>query len=500
VPGVPEKIVKLATRDFKLVSIESATPPAEVLPLALQKKILLALQALGVDSSGKVVGPTTEAAIKNATALCSELERAGFPKSCNTLRAFIQAAAKLVPSPPPDQQLPVPGLPPDMVDKINRAIKMERDPAKLQAIVAALKVLPVTPERDQAISTIEALIVQIEAEVAANRAKEEIEVIVKTPAGRTYTVQAGDNPSLVARKFTGNDARWKELQAANTKYNLLNQFWVGMVLKLPATWPDEPLPVKPAPTPTPAPAPTPTPAVAPAPAPAPTGATYVISATDGIGPKGPYGLAQAKTGKGDRWKELIPVNPQKKLNAKGTNFAHWYVGEVINLPPQWLTGTAAPLAPVEAPVKPILVSTQPVPQPPPEPKSPVQVAAGAMVANIRAVQASKGALAAKGSEDQALVSKFQGLAGLGTPDGKAGPGTLTAAAQHGESNLPAVVYWPKSAYTKTILKQKVLAYRQGLLKLAAAAKAAGQISRAVELEQSAGREYGQSDSRGPITL
>ena len=148
-----------------------------------------------------------------------------------------------------------------------------------------------------------------------------------------------------------------------------------MVLKLPANWPDKPLAVA-APVPTaPAPIPVAVPGV-PAPIPTPTANTYVISSSDGIGPKGPYGLAQAKTGKGDRWKELIPVNPQKKLNATGTNFAHWYVGEVINLPPQWLTGTAAPLAPVPAPIKPILVSTQPVPQAPPTPKSPVASTTG----------------------------------------------------------------------------------------------------------------------------
>jgi hypothetical protein len=102
---------------------------------------------------------------------------------------------------------------------------------------------------------------------------------------------------------------------------------------------------------------------------------------------------------------------------------------------------------------------------------------------------------AKGKEDMNIVSRFQGLAGLGTPDGKAGPGTLAAAAKVGQSALPLVMYWPKSATANN-----VLAYRDVLRQMAASARAAGDTTRAAELEQSAATERGQGNIVGSMPV
>jgi hypothetical protein len=57
---------------------------------------------------------------------------------------------------------------------------------------------------------------------------------------RYYIVKTGDSPYKVAQAFTGDGNRWRELQKENPKYDFLKEFWTGMELKLPASWPDSP--------------------------------------------------------------------------------------------------------------------------------------------------------------------------------------------------------------------------------------------------------------------
>jgi len=105
------------------------------------------------------------------------------------------------------------------------------------------------------------------------------------------------------------------------------------------------------------------------------------------------------------------------------------------------------------PVKPI------IPQTPP--KTPVEKAADAAGLHLRKVQSRSGGVkAAKGREDQALVKRFQALAGT-SADGKAGPGTLGLMAKHGVCDLPLVMYWPRGS-----TKSKVLTYREALYSVA----------------------------------
>jgi nucleoid-associated protein YgaU len=75
-------------------------------------------------------------------------------------------------------------------------------------------------------------------------------VVVHLPSGsptpsiglRTYRVVGGDSPSRIAKKLTGNDARWPELVAANPQKpkkpdGTFKSLQPGEVLTIPSSWP-----------------------------------------------------------------------------------------------------------------------------------------------------------------------------------------------------------------------------------------------------------------------
>lgn len=77
------------------------------------------------------------------------------------------------------------------------------------------------------------------------------------PVMKTYKVLAGDNPSSIAQRFTGNAANFRELAAANPDKSariLAGDIKAGEILTLPDRWPATPLT---APTPPGVPAPSP---------------------------------------------------------------------------------------------------------------------------------------------------------------------------------------------------------------------------------------------------
>ena len=73
-----------------------------------------------------------------------------------------------------------------------------------------------------------------------------------------------------------------------------------------------------------------------------TGATYKVKAGDS-----PSKIAATVAHDGNRWKELVAANPQKK-RAKDGNFATLVPGEVLQLPASWSTATA-PLKSIHVP-------------------------------------------------------------------------------------------------------------------------------------------------------
>lgn len=126
------------------------------------------------------------------------------------------------------------------------------------------------------------------------------------------------------------------------------------------------------------------------------------------------------------------------------------------------------------------------------PKTPVETAADLMVAHLKRLQIAAGDVKrAKGKEDKNIVKKFQSLAKL-TSDGKPGPGTLVAAAGHGQYELPYVMYWPTGATA-----QKVYDYRAALEALATKLDATDPVG-AQQLRASAAREKGQAGIVGAL--
>jgi len=144
-------------------------------------------------------------------------------------------------------------------------------------------------------------------------------------------------------------------------------------------------------------------------------------------------------------------------------------------------------APTPAPTlpPPITLPKEPIPQRPPPPKTPLQLQAEATAKELLAAQARFGMPEAKKHFDVAKVQRLQGMLGE-TTDGKPGPKTFLAMARVGVSDVPIVMFWPRSATLSN-----VDAYRQDLLQLADAAAAAGRAQRATLLAQSANREKGQ---------
>lgn len=412
-PGVDAHVLDVAMSDFNLTG--AAKGPIDVGSMSpeLQKELADALSALTVGVDGKIVGPVTPEAIQLATSVAGDLDRAGFGSAATALREFIKAAATLVPSPPANKQVPLPAhMPQDMQDMINRALQLERDPAKLIAILNGLKAYqPQSPDILNAIDLLNALIVQVQAQQSAKDALGEIQKIVtppdaviqpSIPASRTYTIRAGDTGESIALAYTGNKGRWTELVTANpstkdAKYGFKAN--VNQVVNLPASWPSVPI--------------------------SPSGGQQQQAASP------------------------LPENPT-------------YVPSVA------------------------------VPAAPPMPRSPTELAADAMVRNLKAVQSSYPFPTAHGKEDQSLVKRFQSLANT-TADGMAGPGTLLLAAINGQSDLPLVPYWPKSATATNVLK-----YRSDLQQIAARARAAGDLSGASMLEASAARERGQGGIVGAM--
>jgi hypothetical protein len=155
--------------------------------------------------------------------------------------------------------------------------------------------------------------------------------------------------------------------------------------------------------------------------------------------------------------------------------------------PQHLVPAGTPSIP--ATPAPVATQQQPLPG---SPKTPLEQAAAAVVLHLTNLQNAAGGnvKAVKGKEDQMLIRKFQALVPGATVDGKAGPGTLLAAAQAGQSVLPFVMYWPTGATSS-----RVFQYRNDLSTLAAQTS---DPARRAALLASAARERGQSGIVGTM--
>lgn len=163
--------------------IAPVTPPKTTMPSDLRVKMAEALRVIGLNEHGRLVGKPSERGVQIATQVASELEAAGFSEAARTVRSYAAEAAKRIPPPPPERTVPLPPvIPTDLQAQINRAIQLERDPERLQVLVNALRRLPPSTERNEAIKMLEATIAQIRAARATSETLTKIDKVIKHPA------------------------------------------------------------------------------------------------------------------------------------------------------------------------------------------------------------------------------------------------------------------------------------------------------------------------------
>lgn len=131
----------------------------------------------------------------------------------------------------------------------------------------------------------------------------------------TYTVQAGDNLTNIARRLLDDGERWDDLLAANAdQLDAPENLRAGMVLKLPnapeniAPQPAEPVRIT---TRSPDPGPR-----------SPATKTYVVEAGDNL-----TRIARSQLGDGDRWRELFETNADQLESPDDL-----YAGQTLRLP------------------------------------------------------------------------------------------------------------------------------------------------------------------------
>jgi len=159
----------------------------------------------------------------------------------------------------------VPGLPKELKDKVNAALAVG-DPIAMNALADELEKAGFKPQAE----SLRAAAKEVAAE--SKKAAEKVPLptpaaIVRTPAQQpksgaqvfkggeagtvtatpeklTYVVKDGDTQSKIAKKLTGNERRWPELNPVNKhlkfskeKYGtIINPLYAGMVLNLPESW------------------------------------------------------------------------------------------------------------------------------------------------------------------------------------------------------------------------------------------------------------------------
>lgn len=225
--GVPKPVLDAAMKDLAIKTPAGPTvvnPPGKPpMPASLQQELVAAMMALGVDSSGVVRGPVTADSIRRATELSSRLDQAGYPEAGATLRGYAQQAGKLLPSAPTAAPV-IPGVPPATAAAIARALELERDPAKLEALKAGLQKLPPSAERDMYIGALDALILQVRTAQAVSQAATDIEQMTAAATAAVAPAAAAATGNRVLKltspNMKGEDVRAWQLVLLSSGYDL----------------------------------------------------------------------------------------------------------------------------------------------------------------------------------------------------------------------------------------------------------------------------------------
>lgn len=134
------------------------------------------------------------------------------------------------------------GIPPDVALAVAKALATETDAANLRGFAASIRA-----RYPLAAALLEARAATLAPKPAPVPAKPTQPVgpapvaPPPVPAGGTYVVLAGDNPSKIAAKLTGNAGRWRELVGANpqkprSKDGNFATLSTGERINLPASW------------------------------------------------------------------------------------------------------------------------------------------------------------------------------------------------------------------------------------------------------------------------
>jgi peptidoglycan hydrolase-like protein with peptidoglycan-binding domain len=521
-PEAGQSLFDLAVRDFGVQVLdfesENTSAPADhgahrsaeatgEMPMKFKQLMGKALRALTVNDNGVVTGPVTTMALQVATSAASQLDKAGWHSAAKTIRDFAKIAAKMAPKAKPSENVPLPkGVPADLQNKVNTAIRMERDPEKLKVLITELSKLPnaADPQVVLARQMLEAILGDVEAKIATAAALSKVDDTLKNAP------EADDEPVPTTRPLAKPVARHQakpvarrapgELEAEAMIANLLsNEDNLGLKAAKKKY------------------------------------STALVSAfqsavgTTADGYAGPSTLIRAsgliKSGRlphvfqwpkgstaakvleyrkalntlADRADELGQTARASALRLSAER-EHGEGGIVGQMPG---TSNSSPARVKALPV----ASRAPVQSTPEAPyndfpnlpvstaRSPKELAAENMINDLSANEKTYGVEVAKNKFDRGLVAAFQNAAGL-TADGKPGPGTMLAAAALTKSGvLPHVMQWPNGSTSS-----KVLDYRSKLNALGDLAENQGQVPRATQLRASALREHGEGGIVGALLV
>lgn len=180
--------------------VKPSGPIPVLLPAALAELMAKSLKDLTVSDTGSISGPVTAEAVQRATTVAAQIESAGFPDAASAFRAWIQLAAKKVPPPAPDKKVSIPGVSPAIVEQVNRALQLERDPNKLRAILVSLRQLPASPQRDNLIEMLSETIKQVEAAIVMAETLKKTQEVLQNPGpppASTKPAQVIEVPPMV---------------------------------------------------------------------------------------------------------------------------------------------------------------------------------------------------------------------------------------------------------------------------------------------------------------
>jgi hypothetical protein len=299
-PGIPLVMAALGLIAFATSTKSAKAAPApgtpngapvrpefQTIPLPLLQEMARVMQELTVTdfataddgsvTSATILGPITKEAVQKATSLAAKLGQAGFPNAAKTVSDLAKMASAKLPSPPAINQIPLPTqcFTQAETESLNRLVAVERDPAKLQAVLDALKTRQVPPECAAQVKVftdmLSALIVQAQAKIDDEIAIHKTEEILKTgttstPGAKTsppvvpqagalprvVVVQSGDGFARITKRLLGSDARWPELRDRNVpvdadgrkrskdtaaKGGIKPQLNPGNKLFIPESWP-----------------------------------------------------------------------------------------------------------------------------------------------------------------------------------------------------------------------------------------------------------------------